>query len=232
MVCNANYGISSFVLCGIYDEQIYKNIIKGGIFMNKIITISREFGSGGRELGRRLSEELNIAYYDQEIISEISKRTKLAEWYVEQIIEQKQAVTFPIHIGRSFHPLQNPVFDLRQVVLLEQHRIIKELAEKSECVIVGRCADYILQDYQPFRIFVYADMESKIIRCRKHTPADEHLTDKELKHQISLIDKNRAKYYNDYTGQKWGYKLNYDLCINTTNTTIKGIMPALSKLFL
>lgn len=65
--------------------------------MNKIITVSREFGSGGRELGYRLSEQLNIAHYDQEIISEISKRTELAEWYVEQIIEQKQAVTFPIH---------------------------------------------------------------------------------------------------------------------------------------
>lgn len=156
--------------------------------MNKIITISREFGSGGRELGRRLSEQLNIAYYDQEIISEISKRTELAEWYVEQIIEQKQAVTFPIHIGRSFHPLRNPVFDLQQTVFLEQHRIIKELAEKSECVIVGRCADYILKDYQPFRIFVYADMESKIIRCRQKTPSDEHLTDKELKRQIVFID--------------------------------------------
>lgn len=200
--------------------------------MNKIITVSREFGSSGRELGRRLSEQLNIAYYDQEIISEISKRTELAEWYVEQIVEQKQVVTFPIHIGRSFHPLRNPVFDLQRTVLLEQHRLIKELAEKSECVIVGRCADYILKDYQPFRIFVYADMESKIIRCRQKTPSDEHLTDRELKRQIALIDKKRANYYNDYTGQQWGHKLNYDLCINTTNTMIKSIVSALSKLFL
>lgn len=201
--------------------------------MNKIITISREFGSGGRELGRRLSEQLNIAYYDQEIISEISKRTELAEWYVEQIVEQKQTVTFPIHIGRSFQPLRNPVSDLHQTVLLEQHRLIKELAEKSECVIVGRCADYILKDYQPFRMFVYADMESKIIRCRQKTPTNnEYLTDKELKRQIALIDKKRANFYNDYTGQQWGYKLNYDLCINTTNIMIKSIIPALSKLFL
>ena len=109
--------------------------------MNKIITVSREFGSGGRELGSKVSVQLNIAYYGQEIISEISKRTELAEWYVEQIMEQKQAVSFPIHIRRSFHPLRNPVFDLQQTVLLEPHRLIKELAEKSECVIVGRCAD-------------------------------------------------------------------------------------------
>ena len=99
-------------------------------------------------------------------------------------------------------------------------------------MIVGRCSDYILKDYQPFRIFVYADMGSKIIRCRQKTPSDEHLTDKELKRQIVLIDKKRANYYNDYTGQQWGHKLNYDLCVNTTNTMIKSIVPALSKLFL
>ncbi len=107
--------------------------------MNKIIIVSLELGSGGRELGRRLSEQLNVTYYDQEILSEISNRT--------------------------------------------------ELAEKSECVIVGRCADYILKGYQPLRIFVYADMESKIIRCRQKTPSDELLADKELNHQIALIDK-------------------------------------------
>lgn len=75
-------------------------------------------------------------------------------------------------------------------------------------------------------------MESKTIRCRKKTPADEQLTDKELKRQITLIDKNRANYYSNYTGQKRGYKLNYNLCINTTNTMIKSIIPAFSKLFL
>lgn len=80
-------------------------------------------------------------------------------------------------------------------------------------MIVGRCADYILKDCQPFRIFVYADMESKIIRCRQKTPSDEHLTDKELKRHIALIDKKRANYYNDYTGRQRRYKLNYDLCI-------------------
>ena len=73
--------------------------------MNTLITISREFGSGGRELGRRLSELLNIAYYDQEIITEISRRTDLAERYIEQVIEQKPIHAFPIHIGRSLYPL-------------------------------------------------------------------------------------------------------------------------------
>lgn len=200
--------------------------------MNRIITISREFGSGGRELGRRLSEELEIAYYDNEIVSEIAKRTELAEHYVESIIERKQVSSFPIHIGRSFYPTQNPAFGLQQNILIEQHRVIKEMAEKSDCVIVGRCADYILREYQPFRIFVYADMDSKILRCRDRAPENEHLTDKEMKKQIAMIDRDRAAYYQDYTGQKWGDKLNYDLCINTAHTEIKEIVPALAKLFI
>lgn len=199
--------------------------------MNNIITISREFGSGGRELGRRLSEELKIAYYDHEIVSEIAKRTELAERYVEQVIEQKPFITFPIHIGRSFYPIQDPVLLQHQAILLEQHRIIKEIAVRSDCVIVGRCADYILHEYDPFRIFVYADMESKLLRCRSKASKDENLSDKELKKKITSIDKNRAAYYFDHTGQEWGHRLNYDLCINTTNTVIKALVPAISKLF-
>ena len=78
--------------------------------MSKIITIGREFGSGGRELGRRLSEKLGYAYYDQEIIAEIAKRTALSEEYVQQIIERKPITSFPIHIGHSFYPVTNPMF--------------------------------------------------------------------------------------------------------------------------
>ncbi len=199
--------------------------------MNKIITIGREFGSGGREFGRRLSEELGIAYYDQEIITEISKRTSLSEQYVESIVEHQSSFSFPIHIGRSFYPSVNLAFEQSMTVYQEQARIISEMAARSNCVIVGRCADYILKDYKPFRIFVYADMESKMKRCREKAPADEKLTDKELKQQITAIDKRRAKYYEFYTGHSWGDKLNFDLCINTTQTVIKEIVPAIAKLF-
>lgn len=101
--------------------------------MNTLITISREFGSGGRELGRRLSELLNIAYYDQEIITEISRRTDLAERYIEQVIEQKPIPAFPLHIGRSLYPLSNPIYEQRQAVMLEQNRIIREMAKVKLC---------------------------------------------------------------------------------------------------
>ena len=187
--------------------------------MNKIITIGREFGSGGREFGRRLSETLGVAYYDQEIISEIAKRTSLSEKYVQAVVEHRPSFSFPIHIGRSFYPSANPA------------RIITEMAAKSDCVIVGRCADYILQEYRPFRIFVYADMASKIKRCREKGPEEEALSEKELRQKISGIDKKRAKYYAFYTGHAWGDKLNFDLCVNTTQTVIKEIVPAIAKLF-
>lgn len=200
--------------------------------MNRIITISREFGSGGRELGRRLSEELNIAYYDREIISEISKRTELAEQYIEQIIGQKSLMSFPIHIGRSFYPVVNPVFEQRQGVILEQQKIIEDIAKKSDCIIVGRCAEYILRDYNPFRIFVYSDLDSKVERCREKASDKENMTDKKLRQQIISINKNRADYYKSCTGKQWGDKLNYDLCINTTQKVIKDIVPVFSKTFL
>lgn len=199
--------------------------------MNKIITIGREFGSGGRELGRRMSEILGYAYYDQEIITEISKRTSLSEQYVQTIVEHRSTFSFPIHIGRSFYAASSPVLEQTMNVYQQQARIVSEMAAESDCIIVGRCADYIPRDYKPLRIFVYADMESKIRLCREKGPEDEHLSDKELRQKISGIDKKRAKYYELYTGRTWGDKLNYDLCVNTTQGRIKEMAAVIAKLF-
>lgn len=104
-----------------------------------------------------------------------------------------------------------------------------KMAEKSDCIIVGRCADYVLQDLNPFRLFVYADISSKIARCREKGADAAAMTDKELQQKIISIDKKRARYYQFYTEQDWGNKANYDLCINTTNTEIKKIVAAIEK---
>ncbi|HIU44059.1 MAG TPA: cytidylate kinase-like family protein [Candidatus Ventrousia excrementavium] len=199
--------------------------------MSKIITISREFGSGGRELGRRLAEELKIAYYDQEIVSEIAKRTELSEHYIRAVEERQPPFSFPIHIGRSFYPAPNPAWEQHMTVYQEQSRIIREMADKSDCVIVGRCADYVLRDRKPLRLFVYAELESKMRRCREKAPADEHLTDKELRQKIRDMDKHRSKYYEFLTGNTWSDKLNYDFCINTTDRVIKDLVPVIARLF-
>lgn len=199
--------------------------------MNRIITIGREFGSGGRELGCRLSEYLGIAYYDQEIITEVANRTELSEKYIKSIMEQRPIFSYPIHIGRSIGTIPNPQILQSQNIFQKQCEILREVSEKSSCVIVGRCADYVLRDKQPYRVFVYASMESRIARCREREPGHDALTEKELKQHIMEIDRRRSRYYSFYTDQKWGERMNYDLCINTTNSNIKDIATIVSKLF-
>jgi cytidylate kinase len=200
--------------------------------MNKIITIGREFGSGGRELGRRLAEELGFEYYDKEIITAIAEKTSMSQEYVQEVLEGKPHHLYPITIGQSMFIADSFYIQQEQSIYLAQSEIIRELAQKSNCVIVGRCADFILQDLKPFRIFVYADIESRIARCiARNSDAEKHLTEKEMKKQILSIDKNRAKYYDYYTGNKWGDKSNYDLCINTTGFVIKDIATVISKIF-
>ena len=194
--------------------------------MNKIITIGRELGSGGRELGKRMAEKLGFAYYDSEIIEGIAEKTDLAESYVKQIVERSPVASFPITIGHSFYPHISAQLDQATNIYVEQSNIITEMADKSDCVIVGRCADYILRDRNPFKIFVYALPQSRIARCREKASQTEHLTDRQIWRNICKVDRHRAKYYMFYTGRKWGDKFNYDVCINTTNASIKTVADA------
>ena len=181
--------------------------------MNQIITISREFGSGGRELGRRLSEHLGCAYYDQEIVQEIAKRTELSEKYVQQVIGHRPISSFPIHIGRSFRLMPDPHLEQSCNIYREQCSILREMAAKSDCVIVGRCADYILRDKPGLcRVFVSADWDARVQRvCRR-----DGVTEKEAMEKIRKIDKTRASYYNFHTDRKWDSAENYDLCVSSS----------------
>ena len=195
--------------------------------MRKIITIGRENGRGGRELGRRLSEHLGIAYYDHEIIAEIAKRTALSEAYVRQITENRPLTSFPIHFGGRFCALPDPLLQQSISIYSEQHRLLCELAEKSDCIIVGRCADYVLRDSHPFRIFVYADAQSKLMRCMERRTPEETLSEQDMKRKITEIDRNRARYYAFFSGQKWGARENYDLLVNTSGQSVKKQAAAL-----
>lgn len=172
--------------------------------MNTIITVGREFGSGGRELGYKLAKELGYAYYDKQILSEIVEETKFSKEYVQEILENKISymlpTTFPVgmSIGNEYQIQQ------MQNIIKAQTEVITNMATKSSCVIVGRCADYILKDVeniQLFRIFVYADMDSKMQRCKDRAPEGENFTDKELEKHIKSVDKNRSSYYSDFTLQ-------------------------------
>ena len=191
-----------------------------------VITISRQFGSMGRSIARELSEILGIEFLDRDIVEATAKRMGLPVSVISDEEESMKSTFF-----RRQYPLGMGMSSLKDEIFLTQKNIIRDFAAKGSCIIVGRCADYILKEYNPFRIFIYADMESKIKRCREKGPKDEKLSDKELRQKIVGIDKKRSKYYEFYTGHSWGDKLNFDLCINTTQTIIKQIVPVIAKLF-
>lgn len=202
--------------------------------MNTVITIGREFGSGGREFGRRLAAELGYEYYDKEVLNEIVKHTQLSENYVQDVIEGKSHRLFPITIEQTFSFAPDYSMQQLQDIYSAQTEVIKKMADTSNCVIVGRCADYILKDdtnVNLMRLFIYADMESRMKRCFDRAPEGENLSEKEMKKYIQKIDRDRANYYEDYTLQKWGDKSNFDMCINTTNVDIEKVVPYFAKMF-
>lgn len=115
-------------------------------------------------------------------------------------------------------------------IYIEQSKILVELTEKSDCIIVGRCDNHVLRDYEPLRIFIYAEIEAKMKRCREKAQEHEHITDKQLIQQIIGIDKGRASYYKFVTGEQWEKKTNYDLCLNTTFHSIKQMAHIVTQL--
>ena len=197
--------------------------------MRKIITISREFGSGGRELGKRLAEALGFAYYDREILTMLAEQTELDENYLEQTLERgTQSSLFPITIGQTFSVLPNYVAEQSTALLQKQTALIKRLAAEKDCVIVGRNADIILRDHDPLRLFVYADLAARIDRCRRREKGDKPLTDKEYEKMIRQIDKARARTHGILGPYDWGDRRGYDLCVNTGPVVIADIVPALA----
>ena len=195
----------------------------------KIITISREFGSGGRELGKRLAEELGIHCYDHEIIELIAKEHGFDERYVANISEKCIEAAYPMTIGHRFAMPPVQIMDQGFQVAAAQQQIIENFAKQGDCVIVGRCADVILKDYHPLNLFVYADMDAKVERCMKRAPEGEHLTRSEMEKAIRRIDKERAQNHLMYADTKWGSKESYHLCVNTTHREIKQLVPALAQ---
>mgnify|MGYP001623990434 FL=1 len=198
----------------------------------RIITISREFGSGGRELGKRLADALGFAYYDREIVSSIAEKCNLDEGYVENVLRKGLTINAPVTFGHTFYFYSDPTSENELKVLNTQQQIIKELALRGDCVMVGRSSGIILEKYNPLRLFVYADMEWKVKRCRERASAEEHLTDRELEKKIRQIDAGRARHQKLLTDRKWGAPEGYDLCINTNNLEIKKIIPGLKEMAL
>ena len=197
--------------------------------MSRIITISREFGSGGRELGKRLAKALGIPCYDHEIIEMIAKENGFNEDYVANVGEKSIEAAYPLTIGHRFGMQPFQIMEQPIRVAVAQRQIIENFAKQGDCVIVGRAADVILKDYDPLKIFVYADKDSRIERCQRRAPQGEHLTPREIESRMKQIDRNRAQHHQMYSDSKWGDKGSYDLCINTTKRFVKDIVPSIAK---
>lgn len=196
--------------------------------MSNIITISREFGSGGRELGKRLAEYLNVPIYDHEIIEMVAHEQGLNPKYVSKVSESDIKSFYPTTIGNRFNISHAPAYQPMNTILAEQD-LIKRLAEEGDCVIVGRGADILLREMHPFNIFVYADVAAKLERCSLRAKPDEKLTAKDLQKKMKKIDKDRAAFRALFTEEKWGHKESYHLCINTSGKEIKYFIPAIAE---
>ncbi len=196
-----------------------------------IITVARQFGSGGRDIAKSLAQELGIKFYDKELISLAAKESGMNPEVFEKIDEQAtNSLLYSLSMGLyNFGNGFSAVGDLpvNDKLYILQHKMIKRLAEEGPCVILGRCADYILKDYpNVISIFINADMEYRKNRAIKY-----HNVDKKRAEQIvNKTDKNRANYYSFYSGQKWGQAQNYDLCINSGKMT-QGDAVALIKTY-
>lgn len=193
-----------------------------------IITVSREFGSGGRELGKRLADLLQYDYYDSEIIAAIAQNSGLDEGYVEASLNDHGWQNYPLNfrstLGSTAYARQGQV-----QLLLEQRRVIECIAAlDKDCVIVGRNADVLLQAYHPLNLFVCATEDAKLRRCVERAPADEHYTDKELRRRMKHIDKVRAQTREILSGTAWGQRDAYHLTVNTTDWDIKQLAPAVA----
>jgi len=197
----------------------------------KIITVSREFGSGGRELGKRLADNLGFDYYDSEIITLLAKNKGMDENYVEKALTAGSLRGIPLHFGRSF---SSGVAQQQSHtgLLIEQKRVIESIAAQGrDFVIVGRNADMILSEYCPFNIFVCADMESKLGRCQERSDEGEKYSKREMEKKIRAIDKSRAHTRELMGGPQWGSRTAYHLTVNTSGCSIKALTPAVAAYF-
>ncbi len=198
--------------------------------MNKIITISRQFGSGGREIGSKLAGKLGIPFYDNELISRAAKESGFAEAAFENA-EKKASNSFlySLAMGMNAYGNQDIGFthlSLDDQIYLAQSNLIRTVATEGPCVIVGRCADYVLRDLdQVVHIFIWAEMEAR----KKRAVNLYHLKENKIEEEIIKTDKRRANYYNYHANEKWGKAENYHLSIRSDYAGIDNTVECICR---
>ena len=183
--------------------------------MKTIVTIGRQYGSGGKEIGRRLAEELGVPFYDEKLVEAVAEATNAHPDVVKNADEKAtNSFLYSLVASGGLRGINDAVryeMPINDKVFISQSKYIKEVAKEGGCVIVGRCADYVLDGNENLlRVFLYSDMESK----KKRIMRLYSLNEKQAKDAIVKTEKTRKTYYNYYTDRSWGEMSSYDLCLN------------------
>lgn len=193
--------------------------------MNTIITIGRQFGSGGREIGEMVADHFGIKCYDKELLSRAAKESGFCEEMIQNH-DERPTNSFLYNLVMdtySFGYNSSSFVDMpiSHKVFLAQFDTIKKIASEGPCVIVGRCADYALSDFDNvLNLFIYGDEDAKIRRIKERF--DDVKSDDKARDMMNKKDKQRQSYYNYYSSKKWGRADSYDLCINSSKLGIEG----------
>ena len=196
--------------------------------MNSIITIARQYGSGGREVGMKLSEKLGIPFYNRELITMSVEKSGMSHDVLADVDEKAaNSLLYTLAVGSSMMHTSLPHnIPINDKLFLLQCEVIRELADKGPCIIVGRCGDYVLQKYTNcIKTFIYADFDDRVKRISERNDVDES----KARDLVIKTDKRRANYYNYYSGQKWGKLENYNLALNTSVIGIDGAVDVLAN---
>lgn len=196
--------------------------------MKKVITITRQYGSGGREIGRKLAEAYGIPFYDNEIISRAAKDTGFAEAAFEQAEDKaSNSLLYSIAMGMNVFSSQDVGFSglsLDDRIFLAQSKVIRNVAEEGPCVIVGKCADYILREQENVvNLFIRASLDFRIRRAVEV----EGISQEKSAETVMKKDKSRANYYKYHSGERWDNVLNYDMAICSDLCGIDGTVACL-----
>lgn len=189
--------------------------------MSLIITIGRQNGSGGREIGKRLATDLDIAFYDNNLLALTAQRTNFNLQYMEKREERAPGLWASFALGVPMGGISAPTV-LPDNLFQEQAETIKSVAAEGGCVIVGRASNYVLRDIPTLDIFVYAPIKDRVERKLSLLPPEEKCSFEEMKKKLIAADKARAKFYSYYTGMNWGPGEAFDLNINTGKIGVEG----------
>ena len=180
-----------------------------------IITIGRQHGSSGREIARLLAEKLNYKCYDKEIVDEAANHSDFSRDLIDAF-DEKRMSAFILHAGGYG---LNENFRLNMQVVSAQFEAMRNIAEKGNCIFIGRCADYILRDHDDLiSVFILGDMDERLKCLERRQGLDEV----EARKKIKEVDKDRSSFYRYYSDQTWGDAQNYDMCINSSKLGVEG----------